>query len=910
MINNSSNNMNIQAYEQRLFEHFFNNSHTKTALNPKGYLVKENPVEAAGSVVKDFGKDIVNLTKALKDGDSDDSSLGKLNDLGMKFGAIGIASYLLTRKSTPKTKMMEFVGAGVFLSMMSLWQKIFIAAPIKARFGVDINQKYVDSLGRKKDLLLDNQYIPALETPEELDALADKLNLPKDMEYRREYAQELRRKIGLQGRTLNMLTVGVATPVLTALICNRIEKYADGAIIEHSVNNAEKKAKNFSKTVQHKVSNPLFDRDTGSKIIKEYSKGVSAVDDKFFENLARAFNPVTAVENGKLTAKISDFTPQIKSDLELMFADSIDDKQAASDVFGLFVKNAKEEDSSLVIKTVEQGVSGTKEVRISKDRLQTALNETMQMVKEGKIPYTAEGILEALKTNEAMLVDTAAESVDSSALKALQEQYIKNCLSNMDETRTVPEILENIRQGKETAFNNVLKATESASGLTAQKQIAAIPYEFLDETSSVFKDFIQDGKKKFAPAFMQRAREEYKIARQIGASLSGIDEVIKTVDNAFGKEYFNIVDCIFDVAKPDMKQLDAMRKSSEEASKFLQKTLREIAADPEKYSALLQKLAKTPALSQTRRDEIIKTLCDNVTEYLSGVTTEVDPKLKTLGDMSNLATLRTKGLLAEVERYAAEAFPGIDATKNRVLLALDLEKRIQDGTLRKQWDMLQSKSAVGETFEAFVSDARRIIHKSTPSDFANTHYIHGNGAYYRRLNDMLFNQPMSSETVKTLKASEGLMQSLDEMRGSLMAIGSRGFGHKKIAGDGLPGEALAVADYINNANTLCKKAGDVFTVCDEISVNNDIIKKAFEETIVQSDSIKYQKIGKSLKDFAFENASQKFNSKTWIRIFAPIAGVLIGVTLLSQIFIGKKNKDQHLYMEKTQRSGAVDGNRQ
>ena len=75
----------------------------------------------------------------------------------------------------------------------------------------------------KEDLLLDNQYIPALETDEELDKLADKLKLPKDMEYRREYAKELRRKIGLQGRTLDMLTVGVATPVLTALICNGIE---------------------------------------------------------------------------------------------------------------------------------------------------------------------------------------------------------------------------------------------------------------------------------------------------------------------------------------------------------------------------------------------------------------------------------------------------------------------------------------------------------------------------------------------------------------------------------------------------------------------------------------------------------------------------------------------------------------
>ena len=148
-----------------------------------------------------------------------------------------------------------------------------------------------------------------------------------------------------------------------------------------------------------------------------------------------------------------------------------------------------------------------------------------------------------------------------------------------------------------------------------------------------------------------------------------------------------------------------------------------------------------------------------------------------------------------------------------------------------------------------------------------------------------------------------------------MAIGSRGFGHKKIAGGGLPGDALAVADYVNSANTLAKKAWDekgkeFFTVCDEIGVNNGIIKKAFEETLIQPDSIKYQKVGKSLKDFAFENAGQKYNSKVWMRIFLPVAGVLAGVTLLSQIFIGKKNKDQHLYMEKQEHSGAVNGNRQ
>ncbi len=51
---------------KKLFEHFFNNSHTKTALNPKGYLVHQNPIEQAGSAVTDLGKRCCKTYKSLK----------------------------------------------------------------------------------------------------------------------------------------------------------------------------------------------------------------------------------------------------------------------------------------------------------------------------------------------------------------------------------------------------------------------------------------------------------------------------------------------------------------------------------------------------------------------------------------------------------------------------------------------------------------------------------------------------------------------------------------------------------------------------------------------------------------------------------------------------------------------------
>ena len=142
MINNNPfNSNNTKIHEDRAFERFSNNYMSKTALLPKGKLVRENPIQAAKSNATALKNDVVNLGVALKDGYSSDYSLGRMNDLGIKLGAAGIAGYLFTRKTTPKAKLMEFAGAGVFLGVMQLWQKLFIAAPIKARFGVDINQK-------------------------------------------------------------------------------------------------------------------------------------------------------------------------------------------------------------------------------------------------------------------------------------------------------------------------------------------------------------------------------------------------------------------------------------------------------------------------------------------------------------------------------------------------------------------------------------------------------------------------------------------------------------------------------------------------------------------------------------------------------------------------------------------------
>lgn len=172
----------------------------------------------------DIKENLVNIKRGIT-GKSNDHDLGRINDFAMKAGALGLAGYLFTRGKTVKTRAMEFVGFGAFFASMALWPKLFIQAPLKAMYGLDIHQRYIDNEGRKKMFFQDPQYIPwDLYSQEELSKLGDRFGIPNDIHNRNEVIKKKAHKIALQGNTLWMLTAGFATPLLCALGCNGLER--------------------------------------------------------------------------------------------------------------------------------------------------------------------------------------------------------------------------------------------------------------------------------------------------------------------------------------------------------------------------------------------------------------------------------------------------------------------------------------------------------------------------------------------------------------------------------------------------------------------------------------------------------------------------------------------------------------
>ena len=94
-------------------------------LPPQGHLIHDS----VGNSVKYFFKDIGYDLKSLKNGfngTANDHQSGRLNDVGLVVAGIMIATYLASKTTNPKARVMEYVGLGAFLTAMSIYPKIAI----------------------------------------------------------------------------------------------------------------------------------------------------------------------------------------------------------------------------------------------------------------------------------------------------------------------------------------------------------------------------------------------------------------------------------------------------------------------------------------------------------------------------------------------------------------------------------------------------------------------------------------------------------------------------------------------------------------------------------------------------------------------------------------------------------------
>lgn len=373
-------------------------------------------------------------------GKANDHELGKLNDVGMKVGALALAGYLATQKATPKTKLMEFVGLATFFGAMKLWPKLAIGAPAKAIHGFDPTQEYEDSFGRKKPFFQDAQYQPwDVYSNEQLQKIGDKMGVDKNAQDRNDLTKSNMTKIATKNNTLWMITAGIASAVFSALACNKAEKVIDPALDKVNNEKADKLLQNFDTEAQKRMTSASKDMQKDLDKIFEENKG-KTVDKKLIEKisgrLAKGLDPVTEegvkedmqniLMNGKSLVN-EGLAEKISNGSKKVLAQKFSEEQVAK------IVPSKEEivkhfnDNQMMGREVNEDEamnvrSSVSQLFLAKAKEQGMSTEKLKTIKKG-VALVAD---KAFKSNSASVLDENAMKKVSEIGKAMSELQAKD----------------------------------------------------------------------------------------------------------------------------------------------------------------------------------------------------------------------------------------------------------------------------------------------------------------------------------------------------------------------------------------------------------------------------------------------------------------------------------------------------
>ena len=321
-------------------------------LPPQGHLVDDNLISGTKYFFKDIGYDMKSLKNGVN-GSANDHQLGRLNDVGLRLGGICIATYLATQTTNPKARLMEYIGLAMFLTSMAIYPKIAINTPARIVHGYDIDKEYIDDQGRKKSVHQDSNYIPydmynGKNAGEDLDIIGDRMGIPRDIKNRHDVIREQMRKIATQNNTLWMLTAGLATPLMTALLCCGIEKFIVSPGLEKSRN------KMYNSKIRNLLSQLDSEKPDYNTINNSLGDSVKRIISKF-EGKSIPKDEVESLKELLTSETDVILSDGIKTDIEKLLSDNYSvklDKKSLNSVFENASKTIRGRQSQFMLENI------------------------------------------------------------------------------------------------------------------------------------------------------------------------------------------------------------------------------------------------------------------------------------------------------------------------------------------------------------------------------------------------------------------------------------------------------------------------------------------------------------------------------------------------------------------------------
>lgn len=822
----------------------------------QGHLIHDNPV----SKVKYFFKDIAYDLKAVKDGyqgKANDHQSGRLNDVGLTIGGLGIASYLASQTTNPKAKLMEFVGLGAFLASMKIFPKIAINKPARIMHGFEIDKQYIDDQGRKKSVFQDSNYIPfdlyrGEYKSEDLDEIAVRMGIPEDTINKHEIVKEQMRKIATQNNTLWMLTAGLATPAMAGLACCVLEQPISSGIVQYRNAKYNEQIKNVLESTKNMKSeiNTLKDNSLSievSKILTKY-KTDGYLPQEEFKNISKLIG-----ENLDVNTK-DNLIKEIKNVLENANGNS--DKIAVLD----------NESIKELIEDSRKGINARKnkiaKVMPTVEEFRVAISEVTgktNNIQEIKINHSD---IPNLRNALSKIIDSKIELADDASkdfLKTLKTDYLSNLSTN-------------IRSKKTLVINDeVIKKINN---------LAIIIGDYKSNQSII--DACKNFKFAHAP-----------------------ETVIANYSGKFERALLNELNFTQD-------ELKKIRDSADYAKNILDKRLSEIANDDIQYNRIVKKLTKIISDMETtlhggaEKDSVIRELVvaiennanntakrldnlkgfeetilslvnDNISELDNKFDTENSFRDLLEGTIKNTRNGNYRKEISGVGSYKhlqianlAERYQGTTNSFLRVLEALDVYKRALNPA---EYAPEMAHRAQGDKYvERLIEVGKRTIIDANCAEHMTKLNTVNNGEYYRDIIKSLFR----IEYKPNSEFATGILTQATEN---------------------------AVGDNANLKSILEKLKRYIGRFYEIVPNNTNDTLKDKTHTIDVSLLNKYDKAcrtNKSIFDLVAQEptemlrgaAGRRYGTRKWAGIIGSITAGVFAITYLTQLSFGKLNRPQ------------------
>ncbi len=813
---------------------------TSTLAHPipaEGHLVHDSLL----SVPKFWMKDIAYDVKAVKDGftgKANDHQLGRLNDVGLKLTGIGIATYLASRTTDPKMRIMEYLGLGTFLASMSIYPALTINGASRLVQGFDIGKQYIDDQGRKKSVFQDGNYIPfdmyrGEYTGEDLDIIADRMGIPRGIKNRDELTKEQMRKIAVQNNTLWMLGAGFATPVMTALTC---------CGLEHIVSPAMEIVRN--KNYNSQISKVL-------KATTDMTLNVAEIDSN---SLSKKTEKILSKFKGQELPK-----EELNSLVE-MLSDEVDSNLKIGikeDIEKIF-KSAK--NSFVVDENIYEDI---------KNAIKNASNGRKNVTFEQVFATTENDIKQALRS-----AGSDGKYITPEQLQAFKGE-LKKIYSAKIEAANGNKIWLKSQQ------NNVI---ENISKVIQKKPSSLVTEENIKNVID-FAKVLGDFKEK------DRVIDKCKSFKVEYAPETVLARSYKKFENELFKD--------LNIGYKDLKQ---MKESEELTKEILEKKIQALVSNEEKYSKTVEKLAKIMSETEVRLHgesmsgsdlkDLINAIENNYNKTAKRInnigegkfTSTIDKLIKddVNGELKNIVNSREDlfklvdgtvnseffpkdtGDSGQVYKFAEEESRGVGSSKR--LKISRIVDRIQgvENSQRRMLHVLDfykhSTEKLDEYGKHLNSTVKDVLLGATSADHMQKLYTENNPLYYKDIMNTGWDAPLEDST-------KGAMEKAGDIsKGDVFKRFERYIRRFK--------------DVMGNNDIDFYKPNHKF-----ISDLKNLRKEYNADSTTRLQN--FNLVAQNPIDFFKKASKTRFENQKWLRTASAIGASVLGATLAAQFFFGK-----------------------